>query len=89
MRANPGVVLACTSRDKQVLGWAGPRGTDDRAREQLRLLTTVELSTTTTTGADCSGGGGGGGGGYYGKDISNQLIDSFNCGRSLVSVNQQ
>ncbi len=66
VRANPKVVLPCNSRQQQYIGWAGPKGTSERAREDLRLLTTAEISA----GGGCEP--------TYGKEISsNNLCRSF------------
>ena len=44
-RANPEVVFNCNNRQDQYIGWAGPKGTSDRTREDLRLLSTAELTS--------------------------------------------
>ena len=64
-RADPQVVLQCTSRDKQLFGWAGPRGTGGRGQESLRLLTTAEL-----TSRQCQP--------TYGKEVDPGLQMQFN-----------
>ncbi len=65
MRANPAVVLRCNSRQDQYIGWAGPKGTDDRAQENLRLLTTAEIGASRTCVPT------------YGKEVHPQLTFGF------------
>ena len=65
MRANPAVVLKCNSRQDQYIGWAGPKGTDDRAQENLRLLTTAEIGASQTCRPT------------YGKEVHPQLTFGF------------
>lgn len=40
-RADPNVVLPHTNRTENIYGWAGPKGTGDRAQENLRLFAGV------------------------------------------------
>lgn len=66
MRSNPKVVLKCTSRENQYIGWAGPRGTSERAQEELRLLPITELMSKNCAPQ-----------GTYGKEVSPELHLSF------------
>lgn len=63
-RANPGVVLQCTTRPEQQIGWMGPRGTSDRTQETFRLRTVAE-----TAQDDPNGKGDNYWGAYGGRDV--------------------